>query len=314
MEQVIAITDGELLRTLFGPSDRNAKKLHKRFGVDLLAREGGLKLVGDEVSVREAAGAIQRAIHVFQRDRVLSDETMRRILEGGDSEPQSSRVSVLPEGVEGRSPGQDHYIAAMRDNSITISIGPAGTGKTYLAAAVAVSMLRQGQVKKLLLCRPAVEAGEHLGFLPGDFEQKVNPYLRPLYDALFGLLDVRQVRDYMDRDIIEIAPLAYMRGRTLERAFIILDEAQNTTPTQMKMFLTRLGQRSRMVVTGDVTQIDLPEDQKSGLIEAAQLLGDIHGISIVHLHKSDIVRHPLVQKIVDVYERKDSESARSRPL
>jgi len=316
MEQVISIGDVDVLRALFGPGDRHARRIRRRFGIDLVARDGGVKLVGEEEAVGEAAQALQQAIYVCRRDRHLSEEALRKILDASGEDGPPSRGQSSWRGIAGRSKGQEDYLKALHRQTITVAIGPAGTGKTYLAAATAVSMLRQGDVRKIVLCRPAVEADEHLGFLPGDFQQKVNPYLRPLYDALFSLLDVNQVRRYIDSDIIEIAPLAYMRGRTLERAYIILDEAQNTTPRQMKMFLTRMGRQSRIVVTGDVTQIDLPSGQASGLIEAAGILQGVEGISIIQLTRADIVRHPLVQRIVDAYERNDATDSRtedSRP-
>ena len=202
-----------------------------------------------------------------------------------------------------RTHGQKHYLETILSHSMTLVIGPAGTGKTYLAMAAAVSALLSKQVKRLVLTRPAVEAGESLGFLPGGLEEKVNPYLRPLYDALYSMVDMGRVRRFLDEERIEVAPLAFMRGRTLEQAFVILDEAQNTTPDQMLMFLTRLGEGSRAVVTGDITQVDLPKGQKSGLVEARRILRSVPGIGIVYLNKGDVVRHPLVQRIVHAYER-----------
>ena len=304
MEQMIKIEDGELIRALFGPADAHAKKLRAHFAVDLLSREGGIKLVGDEEAVRDAGEALQRAMHLYRRDRFLSEESWRRILEPS-SEESTDRPDVvpLPRGVAPRTKGQDEYVRAMAHNDISFAVGPAGTGKTFLAAAVAVAHLKAGDYRKIVLCRPAVEAGEHLGFLPGDFQAKVNPYLRPLYDALFNLLDVGQVRRYIDGDVIEVAPLAYMRGRTLERSFVILDEAQNTTPGQMKMFLTRMGRESKVVVTGDPTQVDLPDGVESGLAEATDMLESVDGIAICRLKRADIVRHHLVQRIVDAYEK-----------
>jgi phosphate starvation-inducible PhoH-like protein len=210
-----------------------------------------------------------------------------------------------------RTPGQSLYVQAMRDFELVFAIGPAGTGKTYLAVAMAVRMLRDGVVRKLILTRPAVEAGEKLGFLPGTYEAKVNPYLRPLYDALYDLVEPAQIRKYAENDVIEVAPLAYMRGRTLSDAFIILDEGQNTTRAQMKMFLTRMGQGSRMVVTGDVTQIDLPGARSSGLVHASHIMHGISGIRFCSFGKQDIVRHPLVQNIVDAYERDTRSGADS---
>jgi len=213
-----------------------------------------------------------------------------------------SRGLLLPMGVVPKTRGQEHYIRTMMRETATFAIGPAGTGKTYLAAALALSALRRGHFKRLVLVRPAVEAGERLGFLPGDFRDKINPYLRPLYDALSAHMEPGKLKFFLESDVIEIAPLAYMRGRTLDNAFIILDEAQNTTPGQMKMFLTRMGMRSKVVVTGDATQVDLPTSMTSGLVEAERLLRNVAGIAVVHLDKKDIVRHPLVQKIVNAYE------------
>jgi phosphate starvation-inducible PhoH-like protein len=214
--------------------------------------------------------------------------------------------------IKPRTRGQRHYLDAIKGNELTIAIGPAGTGKTYLAMAAAVSALLNKEVNRLVLTRPAVEAGESLGFLPGDLQQKVNPYLRPLYDALYSMVDVDRVRRLIDREMIEVAPLAFMRGRTLDQAFAILDEAQNTTTEQMKMFLTRLGEGTRAVVTGDITQIDLPKGAKSGLVEARRILRGTPGISIIHLTRSDVVRHPLVQGIVDAYEADEKRPAEKK--
>ena len=301
----IPVPDPEQLRALFGPSDRNARQFRRRFGIDIVSRDGGIKLIGDEDDVRAAAEAVHQAMHLYRRDRRLSEDTVRRLLDDGSTAESSSEFR-LPRGVRPRSKGQDRYVAALRKHAMNFAVGPAGTGKTFLAAAVGVAQLRENVFRKIVLCRPAVEAGEHLGFLPGDFQAKINPYLRPLYDALFNLLDVGQVRRYVDSDVIEVAPLAYMRGRTLERAFIILDEAQNTTPGQMKMFLTRMGRESKVVVTGDITQVDLPSGQSSGLVEALALLDDVEGIGISRLGRGDIVRHPLVQRIVDAYDHAPS--------
>ncbi|GMU93207.1 MAG: phosphate starvation protein PhoH [Candidatus Hydrogenedentota bacterium] len=215
--------------------------------------------------------------------------------------------------IKPRTRGQVRYLEAIKNHGVTLAIGPAGTGKTYLAMAAAITSLLNKEVNRLILTRPAVEAGENLGFLPGDLQEKVNPYLRPLYDALYSMVDVERVRRMIDREVIEVAPLAFMRGRTLDHAFAILDEAQNTTSEQMKMFLTRLGQGSRAVITGDVTQIDLPRGTKSGLIEAERILRNCPGIATVHLHRSDVVRHPLVQNIIDAYSAAEQGGTVSPP-
>ncbi len=231
-------------------------------------------------------------------------ELIEATLQVGSSDlPDSLEIREGGRAVRPRSPGQARYMKALFDHELVFCIGPAGTGKTYIAVALAVSLLRKGRIKKIVLVRPAVEAGEHLGFLPGDLEAKINPYLRPLLDALHDLMDYDQIRRYMDNDLIEIAPLAYMRGRTLNDAVIILDEGQNATVPQMKMFLTRMGQNARIVVTGDITQVDLPPGTKSGLADAVERLRDVAGLGVTLLDRSDIVRHPLVQAIVDAYEK-----------
>jgi phosphate starvation-inducible protein PhoH and related proteins len=233
-------------------------------------------------------------------DVQLTLETLQR--SSDRDSPERLAVDTIGKGVRPKTDGQSRYVRMMKEKDVTICVGPAGTGKTYLATATAAAALKSGQVKKLVLCRPAVEAGERLGFLPGDIEDKVNPYLRPLLDALEDLLPLETVRRYLENNVIELSPLAFMRGRTLSHAFIILDEGQNTTVTQMKMFLTRLGQGSRMVITGDVTQIDLPRSVPSGLIDAAHRLRNLDRIGVMQLENADIVRHPLVQQIVEAYE------------
>jgi len=232
----------------------------------------------------------------------LNEARTSRIDDLGDVFVKSGRALRPDIAIKPRTRGQMRYLDAIQNHGVTLAIGPAGTGKTYLAMAAAVSALLNKEVNRLILTRPAVEAGESLGFLPGDLQEKVNPYLRPLYDALYSMVEVERVRRLIDREMIEVAPLAFMRGRTLDHAFAILDEAQNTTSEQMKMFLTRLGEGSRAVITGDITQVDLPRGTRSGLIEARRILENTPGIAIVHLHRSDVVRHPLVQGIIDAYE------------
>jgi phosphate starvation-inducible PhoH-like protein len=268
-----------------------------------------LRITGEEPdrveAAARAAGELLRKIRRGdepQTEEVL--QTLNRFVGGGARRGGAAAQPDAGDRVIGpKSEGQRRYLEAMDRSEIVFSIGPAGTGKTYLAVAKAVSMLQSGAVRKLVLARPAVEAGEKLGFLPGDYQAKVNPYLRPLYDALNDLLDFGRIKRYMERDVIEIVPLAYMRGRTLGSAFIILDEAQNTTSRQMLMFLTRMGEGSRIVITGDVTQIDLPEREVSGLVDAGRVLEGIAGVEFVTLTRADIVRHPLVQEIVDAYGR-----------
>lgn len=304
MEREIELNDDSEAIQVFGVQDRNLKVIREHFGVDVWARGQSIHLEGPTRAVHEA-GTLLEAI--LQDVRNGGSSTERLIQEATNPVP---RIKDHPgDSLEkvARTEGQRHYVRAMLNKAIVMSLGPAGTGKTYLAVRMAVEALKTGKAKKLILCRPAVEAGENLGFLPGDFQAKVNPYLRPLYDALHTILDYDQVRRYTDRDIIEIVPLAYMRGRTLNDAFIILDEGQNTTPSQMKMFLTRMGESSRIVVTGDPSQADLPPGQVSGLDHARRVLGRIKGISWVQLTGADIVRHPLVAEIVSAYDVYESD-------
>ena len=304
-------------RTLLGERDGNARAIRNRFGVTLTVRKGRVVIGGDDDdAVNDAARVVRLLLETVRRDGELTSEELAAQLEQGrgaglpaadDGEARGEGGLWLPQGVVVRSKGQEQYVRSMQRETATFAIGPAGTGKTFLAAAVALFALRRGYFRKLVLVRPAVEAGERLGFLPGDLVAKVNPYLRPLYDALGAHLEPGRLKQFIDTDVIEIAPLAYMRGRTLDQAFIILDEAQNTTPGQMKMFLTRMGQNSKVVVTGDATQVDLPDDQPSGLAEAESLLRNVSGIGLVHLDRKDIVRHPLVQRIVNAYEQHERE-------
>jgi phosphate starvation-inducible PhoH-like protein len=292
---------------LFGNRDQFLRLIRDALEVRLIARGNTIQIEGPDERVVEAERVFAQLRQMLRHQGKLSPEDVRTVLEvvrqGNDVAAAPSVTFV--EGarhVRPRTDGQGRYVRAMRDNDMTLCIGPGGTGKTFLAVAVAVSMLRGGQVKKIALVRPAVEAGERHGFLPGDITAKMNPYLRPLFDALNDMMEPDQVKRYMENDIIEIVPLAYMRGRTLNQAVIILDEGQNTTVAQMKMFLTRMGNGSKIIVTGDVTQTDLPKKTLSGLVDAVERLRDIDHIAVVYLDESDIVRHPLVQQVVRAYE------------
>ena len=301
--------------TLRGPQDSHARALRNRFDVTLTVSDGRIHIDGAEEDVSDAVDVLREMLgHMRAHEGELDAETVTKLLDG---KPMVRHGDVPARGalagnVKARTKGQERYIRALLKDSIVFSIGPAGTGKTYLAAAVALAALQRGEFKKLVLVRPAVEAGESLGFLPGDYVAKVNPYLRPLYDALSAHLEPGRLQHYIEQDVVEIAPLAYMRGRTLDNAYIILDEAQNTTSGQMKMFLTRMGEGSKIVVTGDETQVDLPRDKRSGLKDGERLLRNIKDISIIRLDRKDIVRHPLVQRIVHAYEHDEVETEGKR--
>ena len=310
-------------RVLFGPMDRHLRAVREKYGVKISVRGGVLLLEGeDPASVRDVSKRVKAVIERVRAGRAPNTDEVAEMLIDGVRDTalpkrgaESSAVLPLPESAEPRAPsgaieprseGQRRYVEAIREYDVVIGVGPAGTGKTFLAVVEAVEALRSGAARKIILVRPAVEAGEKLGFLPGDFQAKINPYLRPLYDALAELITWNEVQRLMAGDVIEIVPLAYMRGRTLKDAFIILDEAQNTTRAQMKMFLTRMGEDSKIVITGDVTQIDLPEGTRSGLVESIQLLRKVDGIAVCPFDSSDIQRHALVQQIVDAYERHEN--------
>jgi len=317
-EVIINLKDHDEELAVFGSRDQNIRQIRDVLSVRLVARHGEVRVEGSEERIEQARRVLEglRSLHRSGRDVVHSD--VARLVEEARQVPDAdpSGTIEIREGnrlVRPRSEGQSRYLQALKQNELVFCIGPAGTGKTYLAVAMAVSLLRRGRIKKIVLVRPAVEAGEHLGFLPGDLEAKINPYLRPLLDALHDLMSYDQIRRYTENDLIEIAPLAYMRGRTLNDAVIILDEGQNTTIPQMKMFLTRMGQDARIVVTGDVTQVDLPPDIPSGLADAVERLRNVPGVGITYLDRSDIVRHPLVQAIVDAYEESDPNKDR-RPI
>lgn len=292
---------------LFGSRDQYLRLIRDALGVRIIARGDVIHIDGTEGQVDQADRVFQQLRQMLKKQGNLTTENVRTVLavvsQNDDRQgPQNLAVNATNRHVRPRTDGQARYVHAMRDNDLVFSIGPAGTGKTYLAVGMAVNHLRQGLVKRIVLVRPAVEAGERLGFLPGDIVAKINPYLRPLFDALNDMMEPEQVKRYMENDIIEIVPLAYMRGRTLNNAVIILDEGQNTTIPQMKMFLTRMGNGSKIIVTGDVTQVDLPRQTRSGLNDAVHRLRDVERIAIIYLSEQDIVRHPLVQKIVKAYE------------
>ncbi len=298
--------------SLFGSFDENVKLIEGQYNVKIISRGSELKVSGEADCVSKAVRAINGLLMLINRGEALSEQNVRYVLslvnDGNDdrlSEMTGDCVCITAKGkpIKPKTLGQKKYLECIKNNTITLGAGPAGTGKTYLAVAMAVNAFRAKEVNRIILTRPAVEAGEKLGFLPGDLQQKVDPYLRPLYDALFDMLGAESFQRYQERGSIEVAPLAYMRGRTLDDSFIILDEAQNTTREQMKMFLTRLGFNSKAVVIGDVTQIVLPGDKKSGLKEAVKILKGIDDIAITKLSAKDVVRHKLVQEIINAYER-----------
>lgn len=310
-ERVVELDSIELAVAIFGNCDQNIRLLESEFGVTAVCRGSQLKLTGDEEGVTGAAQAIDGMLTLLQNHTPLEEQTVRyciSLAHAGEEkrvrELTEDFVAVTAKGrpVRPKTLGQKAYLKAIRDHSITFGVGPAGTGKTYLAVAMAVKAFKSKDVSRIILTRPAVEAGEKLGFLPGDLQAKVDPYLRPLYDGLFDMLGPETFQRLLEKQSIEIAPLAYMRGRTLDDAFIILDEAQNTSPEQMKMFLTRMGNGSKVVVTGDVTQIDLPDKARSGLVDALQVLKDIEGIAQIVFTEKDVVRHRLVQEIVRAYD------------
>jgi phosphate starvation-inducible protein PhoH and related proteins len=292
---------------LFGAADRNLRRIREHFGVQVVMRKDEIKLVGESDAIAKAAAVLNRLQQSLRKKDFVTEqdvtEAIRHATLGDKVAVREGELDVFIRGhnIAGRTAGQRHYLQTMLKHDLTFCVGPAGSGKTYLAVAVAVHMLKQGKAKRIILARPAVEAGEKLGFLPGDLQQKVNPYLRPLFDALNDMISFEQVQRLMASDVIEVVPLAFMRGRTLNESIIILDEAQNTTVSQMMMFLTRLGEGSKMVVTGDTSQIDLPDGVESGLSDGLRRLRSISAVGQVFLDKADIVRHSLVQHIVDAY-------------
>ena len=324
IEQTINVERLEEAAALFGSFDENIRIIERELDVSVVNRDGSLKVSGEAESVMYAVKAIQGLLELSGRGEPINEQNVRYVLQlvkagQEDKIGQMARdvlcITAKGKPIKPKTLGQKRYVDAIKENTVTLGIGPAGTGKTYLAVAAAVAAFRGGQVNRIILTRPAVEAGERLGFLPGDLQSKVDPYLRPLYDALFDMLGAETYNKYLERGNIEVAPLAYMRGRTLDDSFIILDEAQNTSREQMKMFLTRMGFGSKIVITGDVTQIDLPKDTVSGLKEAMRVLSGVEDIAICKLSGADVVRHVIVQRIIKAYEedehrRKSEEGKR----
>ena len=310
-ERTVSISDMSYMHAVFGDFDENINIIQKEYKVSIYSRDEDIRVKGDENAVDKACEVLSSLITVVEKGEQLTEQSVRYAIsmvnEGKSDEMRSLSsdcicVSHTGKPIKAKTVGQSKYVDSIKKNTIVFGVGPAGTGKTYLAVALAVRAFKAHEVQRIILTRPAVEAGEKLGFLPGDLQNKVDPYLRPLYDALFDMMGSEAFQRNMERGCIEVAPLAYMRGRTLDDSFIILDEAQNTTPEQMKMFLTRLGFNSKMV-TGDVTQIDLPDSKRSGLIEATRILKNIDGIAINRFSEKDVVRHRLVQDIVKAYEQ-----------
>jgi phosphate starvation-inducible PhoH-like protein len=306
IEASISVGDPESLVLILGTKDQHLKQIREAIPATFSVKDGNIFINGEEQAVIQATTVLEELRTMLRRDLPIDADQVQQVIRratSGEKMPRAEPISVRGgKQIHARTRGQAEYLKTIRDNDLVFCTGPAGTGKTYLAVATAVEALRAHRVRKLVLVRPAVEAGESLGFLPGDLREKINPYLRPLLDALGDMMDRDQVQRYMAEDVIEVVPLAYMRGRTLNNAFIIMDEAQNTTVAQMKMFLTRMGEGSKIVVSGDTTQIDLPPHTKSGLIDALSRLRDIEGFAKVHLSTEDIVRHRLVQDIVRAYE------------
>lgn len=311
-EKIIEFEKMEHVISLFGNFDGNAKIIEDGLNVKLISRDTEIRITGGKENIEKASAVIERLLALASQGEPINSQNVNYLVDLAiedqmdiirDYPGDHICLTVKGRQIKSKTHGQKRYINAIRENTIVFAIGPAGTGKTFLAVAMAVAAFRDKQVNRIILTRPAVEAGEKLGFLPGDMQNKVDPYLKPLYDALYEIMGVEAYQKYLEKGMIEIAPLAYMRGRTLDDSFIILDEAQNTTPEQMKMFLTRIGFGSKAIVTGDITQIDLPGDKKSGLKEITRILKDIEGIEYVYLTEKDVVRHELVKKIIKAYEK-----------
>ena len=320
-ERIVNVERVEDLISVFGSLDENIHRIEQELGVQILNRGSDLKISGEEEAADKAARTIEGLMALASKGEIIDEQKVRYLItlvqSGNDDQvAQMARdvVCITAKGkpIKAKTIGQQKYMKAIQKNTITVGVGPAGTGKTYLAVAAAVAAFRERTVNRIILTRPAVEAGERLGFLPGDLQNKVDPYLRPLYDALYDMLGPETYQKYLERGSIEVAPLAYMRGRTLDDSFIILDEAQNTTREQMKMFLTRLGFGSKIVITGDVTQIDLPEEKVSGLKDAIRVLEGVEDIAICTLTSSNVVRHALVQKIINAYEKAEQRRSEGK--
>ena len=322
IERTVSAERVEDMIAVFGSFDENIRRIEETLCVSIINRGTELKVSGDEEAADKAVRTLESLLMLAAKGEVIDEQRVRYLItlvqQGEDAQiAQMAKdvVCITAKGkpIKAKTVGQQRYMKAIQENTITIGVGPAGTGKTYLAVAAAVAAFRERTVNRIILTRPAVEAGERLGFLPGDLQNKVDPYLRPLYDALYDMLGPETFQKYQERGSIEVAPLAYMRGRTLDDSFIILDEAQNTTREQMKMFLTRLGFGSKIVITGDVTQIDLPDDKVSGLKDAVRVLEDVKDIAICKLSSADVVRHALVQQIINAYEKADKKPEIKKP-
>lgn len=315
IQKKFIVAEEKFERELFGNFDENVKLIEDALSIDVILREGNIVLMGEEENVDSALKLMNELHQAVANGKTLDKQnisySLSLLLEGSEEKIKELEGTIVitqkGKSIQPKTLGQKEYIKLIQNNDITFGIGPAGTGKTYLAVAMAVKAFKKDEVSRIILTRPAVEAGESLGFLSGDLKDKVDPYLRPLYDALFDMIGPDKFNKYLERGTIEVAPLAFMRGRTLDNAFIILDEAQNTTPEQMKMFLTRLGFGSKAVVTGDITQTDLPDKKKSGLVQATRILKDIPGIGSITLSDRDVVRHELVQRIIRAYDKFDKE-------
>ena len=322
IERIVNAERVEDLMAIFGSFDENIRRIEEALSVQIVNRGNELKVTGDEEMADKAVRTLEGLLALAAKGETIDEQRVRYLItlvnEGNDAQvAQMAKdvVCITAKGkpIKAKTVGQQTYMKAIMKNTVTIGVGPAGTGKTYLAVAAAVAAFREKQVNRIILTRPAVEAGERLGFLPGDLQNKVDPYLRPLYDALYDMLGAETFQKYQERGSIEVAPLAYMRGRTLDDSFIILDEAQNTTREQMKMFLTRLGFGSKIVITGDVTQIDLPDDKVSGLKDAIRVLDGVKDIAICRLTSADVVRHALVQQIINAYEKAAQKQEKEKP-